>query len=121
MFDFGDHLRMLRERQGLSQKALGERVGRAPSVISNYENNIKVPTLDVLTTLARIYDVSLDYLVGFDKKDQVILDQMTDSQRELVHLLVQELRNSTTPKGGGLSSNQQDILNRLMREFSKRP
>ena len=73
MFDFGNHLRMLRERYGISQEELGRRVGRAGSVISNYENNIKIPTLDVLTTMARIYNVSLDYLVGFDKKDQVIL------------------------------------------------
>ena len=74
MFDFGNHLRMLRERYGISQEELGRRVGRAGSVISNYENNIKIPTLDVLTTMARIYNVSLDYLVGFDKKDQVILE-----------------------------------------------
>lgn len=119
MFDFGDHLRMLRERQGLSQKQLGERVNRAPSVISNYENNIKVPTLDVLTTLARIYNVSLDYLVGFEKRDQILLDKLTDSQRELMHLLVQELQHSSKPKNGGLSEQQQNILNRLMQEFSK--
>ena len=50
MFDFGNHLRMLREKHGISQEELGRRVGRAGSVISNYENNIKIPTLDVLTT-----------------------------------------------------------------------
>ena len=42
MFDFGNHLRMLRERYGISQEELGRRVGRAGSVISNYENNIKI-------------------------------------------------------------------------------
>lgn len=104
MFDFGNHLRMLRERYGISQEELGRRVGRAGSVISNYENNIKIPTLDVLTTMARIYNVSLDYLVGFDKKDQVVLEGMTDGQRELIHLLVKELKESTKPKNGGLSA-----------------
>ena len=111
MFDFGNHLRMLRERYGISQEELGRRVGRAGSVISNYENNIKIPTLDVLTTMARIYNVSLDYLVGFDKKDQV--------QRELIHRLVKELKESTKPKNGGLSADQQEILNLIMQEFSK--
>lgn len=28
MFDFGNHLRMLRERYGISQEELGRRVGR---------------------------------------------------------------------------------------------
>lgn len=119
MFDFGNHLRMLRERYGISQEELGGRVGRAGSVISNYENNIKIPTLDVLTTMARIYNVSLDYLVGFDRKDQVVLEGMTDGQWELIHLLVKELKASTKPKNGGLSADQQEILNLIMQEFSK--
>ena len=119
MFDFGNHLRMLREKHGISQEELGRRVGRAGSVISNYENNIKIPTLDVLTTMARIYDVSLDYLVGFDKKDQVLLTDMTDEQRDLVRRLVKELKQSTMPKAGGLSTGQQAILNLIMQEFAK--
>ena len=119
MFDFGNHLRMLREKHGISLEELGRRVGRAGSVISNYENNIKIPTLDVLTTMARIYDVSLDYLVGFDKKDQVLLTDMTDEQRDLVRRLVKELKQSTKPKTGGLSTGQQEILNLIMQEFAK--
>ena len=119
MFDFGNHLRMLREKHGISQEELGRRVGRAGSVISNYENNIKIPTLDVLTTMARIYDVSLDYLVGFDKKDQVLLTDMTDEQRDLVRRRVKELKQSTKPKAGGLSTGQQEILNLIMQEFAK--
>lgn len=110
---------MLREKYGISQEELGRRVGRAGSVISNYENNLKVPTLDVLTTMAAIYNVSLDYLVGFDKKDQVLLNDMTDRQRDLIHRLVKELKESTKPKGGGLSAEQQEILNLIMQEFAR--
>lgn len=120
MFDFGLHLRTLRERYGISQEELGRRVGRAGSVISNYENNLKIPTLDVLTTMATIYNVSLDYLVGFDKKEKVTLDGLTDEQSKLVFMLVKELKESTRPKEGGLSAEQQEILNRIMQEFSKK-
>ena len=119
MFDFGLHLRMLRERYGLSQEELGRRVGRAGSVISNYENNLKIPSLDVLITMAGIYNVSLDYLVGFNKTDQVLLTDMTEEQRDLVHRLIKELKESTKPKDGGLSADQQVILNLIMKEFSK--
>lgn len=119
MFDFGNHLRMLREKHGISQDELGRRVGRVGSVISNYENNLKVPTLDVLITMANIYGVSLDYLVGFDKKDQIFLNDLTDEQRELVHRLIRELKQSTRPKGGGLSKDQQEIISLVMKEFSK--
>lgn len=119
MFDFGNHLRMLRERYGISQEELGRRVGRAGSVISNYENNLKIPSLDVLITMAGIYNVSLDYLVGFNKEDQVLLTDMTEEQRDLVHRLIKELKQSTRPRNGGLSADQQVILNLIMKEFSK--
>ena len=94
MFDFGNHLRMLRERYGISQEELGRRVGRAGSVISNYENNLKLPSLDVLITMSEIYN-------------------------DLVHRLIKELKQSTRPVGGGLSAEQQVILNLIMKEFSK--
>lgn len=119
MFDFGNHLRMLRERYGISQEELGRRVGRAGSVISNYENNLKLPSLDVLITMAEIYNVSLDYLVGFNKADQVLLTNMTEEQRDLIHRLIKELKQSTRPVDGGLSAEQQVILNLIMKEFSK--
>ena len=69
--------------------------------------------------MARIYNVSLDYLVGFDKKDQVILEGMTDGQRELIHRLVKEMKARTQPKNGGLSADQKEILYHIMQEFSK--
>ena len=43
MFDFGLRIRQLRERNKMSQEELGRRVGRSKSVISSYENNIKIP------------------------------------------------------------------------------
>ena len=69
--------------------------------------------------MARIYDVSLDYLVGFDKKISAFNGNMTDEQRDLVRRLVKELKQSTKPKAGGLSTGQQEILNLIMQEFAK--
>ena len=68
MFDFGKRLRELREQHHLSQEAMGKIIGRSKPVISSYENNLKLPTLDVLMSIAALYNVSLDYLVGFEKK-----------------------------------------------------
>ena len=64
MFDFGLRLRELREKHKLSQEQLGRRVDRSKSVISSYENNLKMPPLSILTDFAVIFNVSLDYLVG---------------------------------------------------------
>ena len=52
-------------------------------------------------------------------RDQVLLTDMTEEQRDLVHRLIKELKQSTRPRNGGLSADQQVILNLIMKEFSK--
>ena len=119
MFDFGLRLRELRELHNMTQDQLGRKINRSKSVISSYENNTKVPPVDILTELAVIYNVSLDYLVGIDKAEMISVTSLTDSQKELVALLVSDFGEKTR-SGNGLSQRQQDIINRLMVEFSKR-
>lgn len=119
MFDFGIRLRELRELHHLTQDQLGRKIGRSKSVISSYENNTKIPPIDILTELAVIYNVSLDYLVGIDKAEMISVANLSDTQKELIALLVSEL-GEKSGIGNGLSERQQDILNRLMLEFSRR-
>ena len=93
MFDFGKRLRELREQHHLSQEAMGKIIGRSKPVISSYENNLKLPTLDVLMSIAALYNVSLDYLVGFEKKEMVSVEGLTESQKGIIHSLVFEFHD----------------------------
>ena len=67
MFDFGIRLQQLRMSRNMSQAALGKKINRSKSVICAYENNLRIPPLEVLTDIAVFFNVSLDYLVGIDK------------------------------------------------------
>jgi transcriptional regulator with XRE-family HTH domain len=119
MFDFGLRIRELREQHKMSQEQLGRKVERSKSVISSYENNIKVPPLDVLTQIAVVFNVSLDYLVGIDKNEMISIDGLTEQQKQVLQTIVFEFKDRTS-KGAGLTERQQEILNVLMKEFSKR-
>ncbi len=119
MFDFGLRIQQLRMSHKLSQEALGKKINRSKSLICGYENNTATPPLEVLVQLAVIFNVSLDYLVGIDKNEMVSMEGLNDSQKELIHLLVSELRTGTT-NCPGLTDKQQDILNRIMVEFYKK-
>lgn len=59
-------LKKLRVDNNLTQKELGERVNVTKVSICCYENGTRTPTLDTLTKLAKIFDVELDYLMGYD-------------------------------------------------------
>ena len=81
LFDFGLRLQQLRMDHNLSLADLGKKINRCKSVICGYENNYKTPPLDVLVQLAVIFNVSLDYLVGIDKKEMVSVDGLNDGQK----------------------------------------
>ena len=119
MFDFGLRIRELREQHKMSQEQLGRKVERSKSVISSYENNIKVPPLDVLTQIAVVFNVSLDYLVGIDKNEMVSVAGLSDAQKDILQTIVFVFKD-TAKHGDGLTERQQDILNGLMKEFSKK-
>ncbi|MCM1533285.1 MAG: helix-turn-helix domain-containing protein [Corallococcus sp.] len=61
---FGDRLKELRNEKGLGQVELSEHLGVSKGIISMWENGLREPTMSNLITLARFFDVSIDYLVG---------------------------------------------------------
>lgn len=119
MFDFGLRLKELRLKYKMSQEQLGKKVDRSKSVICSYENNIKIPSVEILTQFAVIFNVSLDYLVGIDKNEMISINSLSPSQKELVQTIIFELKDNAK-SFDGLTERQQEILNGLMKEFSKR-
>lgn len=61
MFDMGKRICKLRRDAHLSQKQLGEKIGKSASTIGSYENDTAVPTLENAAALAEALHVSLDY------------------------------------------------------------
>ncbi len=116
MFDFGLRIRELRESRNMSQAALGRRVGRSKPVISSYENNLKTPPLDVLISISNVFNVSLDYLVGIDKKQSLSINGLTNEQIDILKIIVEEFTDKNR-HNNGLSVRQQKILNLLLVEF----
>jgi transcriptional regulator with XRE-family HTH domain len=59
-----ERLRELRRRSGHTLTELAHRTGVSLSTLSRLESGQRRPTLDLLLPLARIYEVTLDELVG---------------------------------------------------------
>lgn len=119
MFDFGLRLQQLRMGLNLSQEALGKKLNRSKSVICAYENNLRIPPLSVLTDIAVLFNVSLDYLVGIDKNEMVSVDGLTNRQKEIIYALISDFKGGSS-NCPGLSDQEQDILNKIMIEFHRK-
>lgn len=61
---YGQRLRQLRKAHKLTMEQLAEKIGIAKSSYGGYEAESKKPPLDKLVILARLYDVSVDYILG---------------------------------------------------------
>ena len=60
----GEALKRFRYEFGLSQKTVAQQVKVLPQVYSRYETDQRSPTVELLMTLADVYNVTTDYLLG---------------------------------------------------------
>lgn len=64
---FGENLKSLRLEKGLSQVALANELKLSKGIISLWENGLREPNMSSLITLAKYFNVTIDYLVGLEK------------------------------------------------------
>ncbi len=61
---FGEKLRILRERRGLSYRQLASMLDIAHSHIANIEKGKHKPSVDLVVKIAQLFDVSFDQLMN---------------------------------------------------------
>ena len=65
---FPTRLKELREERRLSQRELADAVGMSNATIAHWETGRYIPKLDEnLFNLANYFNVTLDYIVGYDE------------------------------------------------------
>ncbi len=90
VYDFGYRLRELRKSKKLTQAQAANYLNLSKTTISGYENNVKTPSLEVLTKLAVLYGVSADYILGLESRRMIPIDSLTVSQEEIIRKLIGE-------------------------------
>ena len=73
----GDRLRNAREERDLKQTDVARQTGISNKVLSSYERNISLPTIDNLILLCNCYQISSDELLGIQlptENSQSVLD-----------------------------------------------
>lgn len=79
---FSDILKDLRAKSGLSQGQLAKAVGVSPGNVSDWEVGKTKPGYAALSSLARFFDVSADYLLELDDKPVKMGDDLSRYKKE---------------------------------------
>jgi len=90
--EFGDKMKKLRTDRGLNQTALAERLGVRKSIISAYESQMRMPSLEMLVKIALEFAVSVDWLLGVERTKSIDVAGVTDEQVALLAGLAEEFR-----------------------------
>lgn len=92
IYDFGLRLKSLRKSKSLSQEDVANKLNVTKSTISSYERNIITPSVEVLVDLAILYNSSVDYILGLDKRTHLFLDDLSDIQQKTILEMVDILK-----------------------------
>ena len=92
MVDFGNRLRALRLKADMTQGQLAKKLNLTKSVISAYETDLRLPSYDVLINISKIYNVSTDFLLGVERKQEIDLSGLTQEEIEALLNLIKAMK-----------------------------
>ena len=84
MDSMGQQLRELREDLGLMQTVVAKRIGISNKVLSNFENDVRLPDLHTFKLLCEFYNVSSDLLLEINTKHRPHTPVLTDDERRIL-------------------------------------
>ena len=89
---FGLNLKTVRKKNGMTQKQLGEHIGVGQVAIANYEKGQRFPGEQNLIDLVKVLGVSLDSLMGLNRQDSFLSENIRDFS---IEQLWNQLRNNS--------------------------
>lgn len=76
---FGTRFQRLRKKYNLTQEDVAQRVGVSSQAVSKWENDLSAPDISILPTLADMFHVSLDELLG---REVIKTEILPEAQRK---------------------------------------
>jgi len=75
--DFHEKVRVLMNERNLTQKQLAEKLNVTEAAVSQYLSGIRTPRRDIVVNCARIFNVTVDYLLGVEIKVETPFNQLS--------------------------------------------
>lgn len=94
MVDFGNTLKSLRLQNKYTQAQLAQKLGLTKSVISAYETGLRLPSYDILIGIAKIFNVSTDYLLGVERQQGIDLSGLSPEENTALIALIKAMKKS---------------------------
>ena len=88
-----NQIRYLREQRGLTQADLAKKLGITRSSVNAWEMGVSVPSVQYVIELAKIFQVSTDYILGVNSSWSISLSGLSNADVQMVCTIVNLLRS----------------------------
>lgn len=110
MDKFSYRLTVLLDENNMTQTQLAKKIGTSNVTICRYLTGERVPRLDVVTKIANVFNVSLDYLLGLSNDENI---QNSNENSDLnIDMIIKSLYS--LDDNSHLSKNQIDLIKKLL-------
>lgn len=107
---FSYRLTVLLDDNNMTQTQLAKEIGTSNVTICRYLTGARIPRLDVITKIASVFSVSLDYILGISDDKNV---QVSNEDSDLnIAILIKKLYS--LEDASHLSKNQIDLIKKLL-------
>ena len=79
-YEIGNRIKKFREARNLSQKDFANKIGVSNSRVSNWEQGVNRPDVDLLVNICKVLNVSPSELLDF----RLGTDELTNHERQLI-------------------------------------
>lgn len=69
--EVGNVIKKMRFKASMTQEQLAEKLGISPQSVSKWENNVSMPDIGLLPSIAEVFGVSVDELFGLNKGEKL--------------------------------------------------
>ncbi len=90
----GQRLYEIRTSLGWSQVELAKKLNISKQTVSNWENENIQPSIEMLVRLAKVFNVTTDYLLGLDDVPRLNVDGLPTAVVSHLSLLIEDYRNA---------------------------
>ena len=88
----GQRISEMRISFGWSQVELAKRLGVAKQTVSNWENENIQPSIEMLVRLAKLFNVTTDYLLGLNNVPRLDVEGLPPSFIAHLSLIIEDYR-----------------------------
>jgi predicted transcriptional regulators len=104
LFSLADKIKLLREKDGLTQAEVARSLGLSRSGVNAWEMGLSVPSTPYIVELAKMFGVSTDYLLGIEDTSTISVKGLTQKQIAVLLQTIECFRTACEDKDKNRSS-----------------